>query len=502
MTSTDLISTADIARLAGESRATVGNWKRRYPDFPPERGRNARGPLYDAAEVQAWLSARKDGARTPASDLVWKLGDVVRSTGGRGALPVLLAVVAARAVGGTAWSSLVEGSEEAAPERLLQALPQLGLAERDVLRSILTHEPPETISSIAQTLDRYDDSTGLEEQVSALLDTSMNLRHIAGDFATPSSVMDLMVALAAPRGTLYDPCVGTGRLLARAVHSARRMGRESRAVGQEINAEQALIAQLYFMISGVEVDLEVGDTLRADAHASLAADCILADPPLGMNLPRGSLAANDPRWLYGDPASSDATGAWIQHIVYHLTPKGRAVMVASSSALWGGVRGRVLQRIIKANLLDAVVTLPSGTHAAASIPIALLIFHRDRPNGAHQGTPGPVLMIDIPKLTGGTQRAPSLDEPTVRAVAGQYEAWLATGTAIAGLPAAVVSYATLAEHDFALEPRRYTALPSPVLPSLARMRERAALEADLKTLLKNCRAVDRQLVGLLEGDDS
>ena len=40
----DLISMADIARLAGQSRATVGNWKSRNPeDFPPERGRGLAG---------------------------------------------------------------------------------------------------------------------------------------------------------------------------------------------------------------------------------------------------------------------------------------------------------------------------------------------------------------------------------------------------------------------------------------------------------------------------
>ena len=53
----DLISMADIAQLAGQSRATVGNWKSRNLDFPPERGRGSRGPLYDRAEVVAWLQA-------------------------------------------------------------------------------------------------------------------------------------------------------------------------------------------------------------------------------------------------------------------------------------------------------------------------------------------------------------------------------------------------------------------------------------------------------------
>lgn len=56
----DLISMAEIARLAGQSRATVGNWKARHDDFPLERARVPRGPLYSRAEVLAWLAARKE----------------------------------------------------------------------------------------------------------------------------------------------------------------------------------------------------------------------------------------------------------------------------------------------------------------------------------------------------------------------------------------------------------------------------------------------------------
>ena len=64
-TGVDLISMADIARLAGQSRATVGNWKSRNPDFPPERGRGPRGPLYDRAEVTSGLSSRAGSTSDP-----------------------------------------------------------------------------------------------------------------------------------------------------------------------------------------------------------------------------------------------------------------------------------------------------------------------------------------------------------------------------------------------------------------------------------------------------
>ena len=54
----DLVSMADIARLAGQSRSTVGNWKARDPDFPPEHSRGPRGPLYQRESVVAWLSEK------------------------------------------------------------------------------------------------------------------------------------------------------------------------------------------------------------------------------------------------------------------------------------------------------------------------------------------------------------------------------------------------------------------------------------------------------------
>jgi len=73
----DLISMADIARLAGQSRATVG--KLEVPQsggFPPERGRGSRGPLYDRAEVTAWLeSTNRLDKRPPEVTAMWHLVD-------------------------------------------------------------------------------------------------------------------------------------------------------------------------------------------------------------------------------------------------------------------------------------------------------------------------------------------------------------------------------------------------------------------------------------------
>ena len=70
---------AEIAKLADQSRSTVGNWKARQSDFPTERGKSSRGPLYDRNEVIEWLTKTGRIAATRGADeLAWRLMDILR----------------------------------------------------------------------------------------------------------------------------------------------------------------------------------------------------------------------------------------------------------------------------------------------------------------------------------------------------------------------------------------------------------------------------------------
>jgi type I restriction enzyme M protein len=311
-----------------------------------------------------------------------------------------------------------------------------------------------------------------------------------------------MVGLAAPHGVAYDPCLGTGRLLAQAVQAADGEHGVTQAAGQEIGPEQALIAQLYFIISGADIAVEVGDVFSHDAYPDLAADCIVADPPLGVIMRPETIDRDDPRWLYGDPVPSDAPSAWIQHVIYHLAPGGRAVILVPNSALGGGGRGRVLQRIIRADLVDAVVSLPSGTLDSTRIPTALLVLQRDRSNGVRQGTPGPVLMIDIQQEVQDHRKVSPLEEATVNAVIDQYGAWSKKADLPADPSRSVVVYNELAANDFNLDPRRYTMRPAPDIAPDDLEQERRALEVELMSLLEECRVVDDALRDSLAGGRS
>src|SRR5512139_130347 len=70
MASSAQVTAADISRIAGVTRATVSNWRRRHDDFPAPVGGTDSSPLYDLAAVGAWLQARgQASAATPSGEL-------------------------------------------------------------------------------------------------------------------------------------------------------------------------------------------------------------------------------------------------------------------------------------------------------------------------------------------------------------------------------------------------------------------------------------------------
>src|SRR5690242_9842713 len=121
---------ADIARLAGEKRATVGNWKSRNPEeFPRERGRGPRGPLYDRTEVTAWLEAtHRLKTRTPETAAMRNL---VRSLDGvmapEDVIVLLLALLAVKATAPDEWHRLNQA----------EVLPTLDELVHSALQSVL-----------------------------------------------------------------------------------------------------------------------------------------------------------------------------------------------------------------------------------------------------------------------------------------------------------------------------------------------------------------------------
>ena len=491
----DLISMADIARLAGESRATVGNWKRRNPDdFPVERGRGPRGPLYDRIEVTEWLSAtgRLD-QRPPEVVAVWTLADDLRGAMTiEEAMQLSLVLLAVMATSPDEWQSIRRSHPDRLDTTLRSAVHSLFPYAVDLLPGGTLS--PASVARAVETLSATDAATVAAMTDALLEQAAHSLGPRGGEFLTPASVRRLMVALAAPSGTVYNPASGIGQLMA---DIATTSSSTTSISGQEINERVWAMAQLNLAIHGVTGDVVLGDVFTADAFPDLRADCVVAVPPWNQKLPVLEKLHDDPRWIFGEPGSNDGDTAWIQHCLYHLADGGRAVLVVPNGALFeSGRSGRMRQRIVKAGLLDAVISLPAGLFPTTGIPCSILIFVRGRPTD--HGRPAPTLMIDVSDASddhGGRIRV--LPDSLVDSVAHQYEDWR-TGRYPSTENAGVASFEELVLNDFIIAPSRYLAPSQPSISLNEAIRRRAELASDFNRLVQESADADKQLAEILE----
>lgn len=53
-----LVGIAEIAEMAGVSRAVVVNWRARHDDFPKPVKKFGMGPAFDKNQIKEWLAPR------------------------------------------------------------------------------------------------------------------------------------------------------------------------------------------------------------------------------------------------------------------------------------------------------------------------------------------------------------------------------------------------------------------------------------------------------------
>lgn len=492
----DFISMADIARLAGQSRATVGNWKARNPDdFPPERGRSSRGPLYDRTEVTDWLTATKRlDERPPEVVAVWQLADDLRNgMTTEEAMQMGLVLLAIMATSSEEWQT-IRNSRADSIDAAIRAVvhSRFPYAEELLPRTALPHAP---VTRAVETLSTMDFSM-LAAMTDALLEQAAHtLGYRGGEYLTPASIRRLIVALTGPTGTVYNPASGIGQLL---THVATESESVTFVAGQEINQRVWAMAQLNLAIHGVHAEVALGDIFTADAFPDLRADRVVAVPPWGHKLSILDKLHNDPRWVFGEPGSNDGNAAWIQHCLYHLADGGRAVLVLPSGVLFeSGRSGRMRQRMVKAGLLDAVIALPLGLFPGAGVAASILIFVKGRPS--LHGKPAPTLMIDVSEMSEDhATRSPRLPNSTIDRIVSQYRNWSEQKKFPATESAAVASFDELAVNDFVLAPARYLALSQPSVTLNEAIKRRSELAGDFNRLVQESADADKQLAKILE----
>lgn len=212
-----------------------------------------------------------------------------------------------------------------------------------------------------------------------------------GEYTTPPTVVELLVRLIAPQEgmSICDPVCGLGRLLIECTSQIERQGGNRQKVslyGQEINREAWAIARINLLLHGIfNFELHYGDTftepqLLQDGKL-MCFDRVIANPPFGLHWRVDEIAKADKyyRFRYGIPPKSTADFAFIQHILATLNNDGLAGVTTTHGVLFrGGSEGTIRENLIKADLIEAVISLPSNLFYNTGIPSVLLIFNRNK----------------------------------------------------------------------------------------------------------------------------
>jgi type I restriction enzyme M protein len=255
-----------------------------------------------------------------------------------------------------------------------------------------------------------------------------------GEFYTPPSVVNVLVAMLAPyKGRVYDPCHGSGGMFVQSEKFVEAHGGKVNDIaiyGQESNPTTWKLSKMNLAIRGITADLgkENADSFLRDLHPDLKADFILANPPFNMSDWGGDRLREDKRWKYGVPPVNNANYAWIQHFIHHLAPNGTAGFVLANGSMSSNTsgEGEIRKAIIEADLVDCMVAMPGQLFFSTSIPVCLWFLTRNKNDKKSRDRQGETLFIDARKLGTLTDRVHrDLTEEDIAKIADVYHAWKA-----------------------------------------------------------------------------
>ncbi|MFE2230833.1 N-6 DNA methylase [Streptomyces kronopolitis] len=341
---------AEIARLAGVTRAAVSNWRRRRSDFPAPVGGTSASPLFSLAEVRQWLDGQRDGREVSGEVRLWQ---ALRGAYGEDMARALAAV------GEYLWGDAEELVDQAAREAVD------GLVDDRM--------PAEVMDALVARL--------LESTARAALDgvSTLRLARAVREFAGETS------------GTVFDPACGIGSLLV-----AVGGGAVQSRLGQDTQADAARVAQVRAALAATgkaaPVQVVAGDSLRADAFPDLRADLVVCEPPTTVADWGRELLLVDPRWEAGVPSRGESELAWLQHCYHHTAPGGRAVVVLPASVAHRRSGRRIRAELVRRGCVTAVVALPPGLAASHALPLHLWLLSRPSAPGRAAGA---VRMADL-----------------------------------------------------------------------------------------------------------
>ncbi len=291
-----------------------------------------------------------------------------------------------------------------------------------------------------------------------------------GQFYTPKSIVRLMVEMIEPyKGRVFDPACGSGGMFIMSekfIEEHRGNIDDIAIYGQESNQTTYRLCRMNLAIRGIDgsqVKWNTEGSFLNDLHKDLKADFVLANPPFNDSDWSGQLLQNDPRWQYGVPPVSNANYAWLQHMIYHLSPKGVMACVLANGSLSSQTNneGEIRRALIENDLVDCIVALPKQLFYNTGIPACIWFISRKRAGNGDRKRTGEILFIDASEVGFMADRTHrEFTEEDIAKISETYHEWRKQDGKYEDIKgfSKSANIEEITKHNFVLTPGRYVGI--------------------------------------------
>ncbi|MFA5751223.1 MAG: type I restriction-modification system subunit M [Candidatus Paceibacterota bacterium] len=322
-----------------------------------------------------------------------------------------------------------------------------------------------------------------------------------GEFYTPREVEKVIMGIVKPhqKDHIYDPTVGSAGFLLEAYDYLKQKSGEKIAktlylYGQEQELATFAIARINMFLHGLDsADIRRGDTLAnpqfLNQQGNLQTfDIVVANPPYSIKDWEYEAFKNRYGRIdgYEMPPVKNADYAFVLHIIKSMNANGRAGIVLPHGVLFrGGAEARIREQILKNDLIETIVSIPSKLFYGTGIPAIIMILNKNK----SEEKKNKVLIIDAEKdyLEGKNQN--SLRPQDINKIVKAHDNYQDIEKY-----ARVVSLKEIEENDYNLNIRQY--IDPSEKEEVIDVKE---VRKEIQTIKKELAEVDKQVEKYLDG---
>lgn len=259
--------------------------------------------------------------------------------------------------------------------------------DHDTLHTMLQHLDTKNIS-----LERVKPDILGEAYMDLVRDFATKEGKDGGQYFTPQEMVQLMVKVLDPKNgedtiKMYDPTVGSAGMLVEMAEQYREIGEPKKDLllkGQEINPGIAPIARMNLFLHDLDGEITREDSLSKPQFTENGElekfDYVLANPPFSADWQKDACQDDKyNRFEWGMARADRADYAFIQHMIASLNEEGKMACVIPHGVLFRKHESKFREPMLENDIVEAVIGLPENLFQNNSIPSAILVVNKDKP---------------------------------------------------------------------------------------------------------------------------